>query len=469
MCKEITDISDPSDVVTLDKTPDVISVDPIKDCNTELCGSGFKTEFSPTDTTETDSLMSNAADTYTAEDVSSAALDSSSLNPSDLSGKTDDYETNAGFDIANLMDEAAIKTSEDLASDTDQSNEIESLMNDFDSSNDPAYLSQIETEALTEDFPDKDAFQSTEEGIESDDAQFDTDDTAEGDGANPVRTRDPSELWESGNRAIDQTIEVMRDDLRDKGLEDGPEMESIVMEQRALMQDELGRNIQGDFSNPYQKPDFEELIREYDVSEQPAENGQEIPQDIPEQTAVVTDLQEETDHNKVFDGLDNYDFDGIDYASDTERLDASLDSFDSATWEGLSLDEQKSAMSDLADYVEDVIGFDNPPEIVYYNNPEEGDYGEYSPGNNTLRVNEYMLYNNEEAADTVAHELWHAYQHQRASNPQNAKDYQYQYGFEHYIRYENDYDGYKNQLIEAEASAFAQQFKDRLNIKGRRM
>lgn len=345
---------------------------------------------------------------------------------------------------------------------------IESL-DDIGSSSGPVHLTQNDVEEFIGNSSDKDALQNLRDGIESGDIQIDVDDAAEGSGTGPVLTRDISEQWESGNHAIDNNIEAMRDDLRDKGLEDGPEMESIVMAERARMQEELERNIRGDFSDPYQKPDFGELLQERQVSEGLAANGQDIPPEISEETPTVTDLLNEINYDEVFEGLDDYDFDGIDYATDTERLDSSLENFDSSTWEGLSLDEQKAAMTDLADYVKDVIGFDNPPEIVYYNNPVDGDYGGYSPGSNTLEVNEYMLYNNEEAADTVAHELWHAYQHQRANNPQSAKDYQYQYGFDNYIRPEDDFAGYQDQLVEAEARAFAQQFKDRLNMKGRRI
>lgn len=345
---------------------------------------------------------------------------------------------------------------------------IESL-DDVGSSSGPVHLTQNDVEEFIGNSSDKDALQNLRDGIESGDIQIDVDDAAEGSGTGPVLTRDISEQWESGNHAIDNNIEAMRDDLRDKGLEDGPEMESIVMAERARMQEELERNIRGDFSDPYQKPDFGELLQERQVSEGLAANGQDIPPEISEETPTVTDLPNEINYDEVFEGLDDYDFDGIDYATDTERLDSSLENFDSSTWEGLSLDEQKAAMTNLADYVKDVIGFDNPPEIVYYNNPVDGDYGGYSPGSNTLEVNEYMLYNNEEAADTVAHELWHAYQHQRANNPQSAKDYQYQYGFDNYIRPEDDFAGYQDQLVEAEARAFAQQFKDRLNMKGRRI
>ena len=181
----------------------------------------------------------------------------------------------------------------------------------------------------------------------------------------------------------------------------------------------------------------------------------------------VSDVPPEIDYDAVYSGLDSYDFDGVDVSTDMERLDSSLENFQSGTWENLSTDEQKAAMSDLADYVKDVIGFESPPDIVYYNNPVDGDYGGYSPGTNTLSVNEYMLYDNNEAADTIAHELWHAYQHERAMNPQSAKDYQYQYGFDNYIRPDDDFSAYQDQLVEAEARAFAQQFKDRLKAKGR--
>lgn len=691
---DTTDTSSFSDPVDVGDMMDDIPAEPLESFDVEPLDSSFETELPTAEATDIDSLMDGAADTYTTEEVPSDTLDSSGLDPSDLSSDIDDYEMDAGSDIADLMDEAAIESLEDTTMDFDDMNQttdnnIESLMNEVDTTPDigavttdakpdvanegnaseiesllnaegvnPSELSdtsenisesireassetsdisalmdendvddstkpisedqeglpgtfEAQDDSLTDvngadDIPsnetaeDSDEFAemmedrirqnfagpnagSTEYGekelsaldrmgeyysshnygqkdfqeyskdpewrelnndllremgrepidysneetpniediremfvaagipegspeleaiMANEQAGIDAiveaqqspsppidpidggasnsptdppidpieslDDDTEGSVTGPILTRDVSELWESGNRAIDENVEAMRDDLRDKGLEDGPEMESIVMAQRAQMQEELERNIRGDFSDPYQKPDFGELLQERQ-SEGIVETGQDFPQEFPEETPAVTDLPNEINYDEVFEGLDDYDFDGIDYASDTERLDSSLENFDSSTWEGLSLDEQKAAMTDLADYVKDVIGFDNPPEIVYYNNPVDGDYGGYSPGNNTLEVNEYMLYNNEEAADTVAHELWHAYQHQRANNPQSAKDYQYQYGFDNYIRPEDDFAGYQDQLVEAEARAFAQQFKDRLNMKGRRI
>lgn len=355
--------------------------------------------------------------------------------------------------------------SDSLDSIEDDVSEVASDLTEVDTSGETMYLTQDEFESILGS-SDRDALERLCQGVESGNIQVCSElgDTSDDIGEGPALTRDANEQWEIGNNAIENNVEAMRDDLRDKGLEDGPQMEAIVMRERARMQEELQRNIDGDFSDPYVKPDFDEVLANGEFSDETLEADNPLDVETP-----IVDAPAEIDYDAVYGGLDEYDFDGIDYSIDTERLDASLDNFESDTWEQLSVDEQKNAMSDLADYVEEVIGFDNPPEIVYYNNPVEGDYGGYSPSTNTLEVNEYMLYNNEEAADTVAHELWHAYQHQRALNPQSAKDYQYQYGFDNYIRPEDDFSGYQDQLVEAEARAFAQQFKDRLNTKGRRI
>ena len=340
----------------------------------------------------------------------------------------------------------------------------------------PIHMTQSDVEWYIENANDSESLRQMRDDIASGRIQVDADtevpsDDSVDEASGPILTRDHNEQWEIGNHAIDDTIEAMRDDLRDKGMEDGPEMEAIVMTERARMQEELTRNINGDFSDPYQKPDFTELMQGNGVDTVDA-SVQDSPTDVQgadivEATDVVADVPQGIDYDAVYSGLDSYDFDGIDYSSDVDRLDSSLENFQDGTWENLSADEQKAAMSDLADYVKDVIGFDNPPQIEYYNNPVDGDYGGYSPSTNTLEINEHMLYDNNEAADTIAHELWHAYQHERAMNPQSAKDYQYQYGFENYIRPDDDFTAYQDQLVEAEARAFAQQFKDRLSTKRR--
>ena len=369
------------------------------------------------------------------------------------------YTATPNSDIPILQEDNAVTSLEEVMAKSADTGDISEPVSD------PIHMTQSDVEWYMENANDPERLRQMRDGIASGRIQVDADtelptDDAVDEASGPVLPRDPNEQWQIGNNAINNTVEAMRDDLRDKGMEDSPEMEAIVMAERARMQDELTRNISGDFSNPYQMPDFAELIQ--------GEMTQDIPVFKQATDAVeATDVPQDIDYDAVYSGLDSYDFDGIDYSSDVDRLDSSLENFRNGTWENLSVDEQKATMSDLADYVKDVIGFDNPPQIVYYNNHVDGDYGGYSPSTNTLEVNEHMLYDNNEAADTIAHELWHAYQHERAMKPQSAKDYQYQYGFENYISPNDDFTAYQDQLVEAEARAFAQQFKDRLNTKRR--
>ena len=645
---DTTDTSGFSDPVDVGGMMDDIPTEPIESFDVEPIDSSFETELPTAEATDIDSLMDDAADTYSTEDIPSDALDSSDLDPSDISNDIDDYEMDAGSDIADLMDEAAMESLEDTAMGFDDMNQttdnnIESLMDEVDTTPDMGAVtldakpevtnegndSEIESLLDAEGVNPSDLSDTSEnisEGISGASSETsdisalmdenDVDDSTkpisgnqEGlSGAFEVQEESPTDLngaddipsgetadnsdefaemmedrihenfaspnagsteygekelsaldrmgeyysshnygqkdfqeyskdpeWrelnndllrEMGQEPIDYSnedtpnIEDIREMFVAAGIPEGsPELEAIMANEQAgidaIVEAQQSSSppidpLDGGASNPPIDPiesledigssselvhltqsDVEEFIEnssdkdalqnlrdgiesgdiQIDVDDAAEGNGigRDIPQDITEETPTVTDLPNEINYDEVFEGLDDYDFDGIDYATDTERLDSSLENFDSSTWEGLSLDEQKAAMTDLADYVKNVIGFDNPPEIVYYNNPVDGDYGGYSPGSNTLEVNEYMLYNNEEAADTVAHELWHAYQHQRANNPQSAKDYQYQYGFDNYIRPEDDFAGYQDQLVEAEARAFAQQFKDRLNMKGRRI
>ena len=437
----------------------------------EVMAANAETDNGSLDEVEPYTATPNSDISVLREDGSVASLEEvMATNAETNSGSLDEAgpcTATPNSDIPILREDGSVASLEEAMATSADTGDIS------DPVSEPIHMTQSDVEWYMENANDPESLRQMRDGIASGRIQVDADtelptDDAIDEASGPVLTRDPNEQWEIGNNAINDTVEAMRDDLRDKGLEDGLEMEAIVMAERARMQDELTRNINGDFSDPYQKPDFAELIQG-EMTDVPAQDVPLVEQAAGsvEATDVVADVPQDIDYDAVYLGLDSYDFDGIDYSSDIDRLDSSLENFRNGTWENLSVDEQKAAMSDLADYVKDVIGFDKPPQIVYYNNPVDGDYGGYSPSTNTLEVNEHMLYDNNEAADTIAHELWHAYQHERAMNPQSAKDYQYQYGFENYIRPDDDFTAYQDQLVEAEARAFAQQFKDRLSTKRR--
>lgn len=189
------------------------------------------------------------------------------------------------------------------------------------------------------------------------------------------------------------------------------------------------------------------------------------------------------DYQAVYEGLEEYDFDGINYLADCSRLDDCLDSFTDHNWEERSLLDKKDAIESLKGYIQDVVGLNNPPEVVYYVKPDCFDYGGYNDRTNTLQINTYSLDQHaetppgvnvaQEAADTVAHELWHAYQYQCAEHPRSGAegsiDFQRQFGLKNYVRPVHDntgrcinFEDYQDQLVEAEARAFAEQFKGRL-------
>jgi hypothetical protein len=147
---------------------------------------------------------------------------------------------------------------------------------------------------------------------------------------------------------------------------------------------------------------------------------------------------------------------------DYEQIDIILNNFQREIWSDLSLDEQKRSMIDLADYVATDTKNNNPPEIVFSNDMPDGSYGGYSPDSNIIEINVNMLDDSMEAADTIAHEMWHAYQEQAVNDPNNPRAQEYQEGFDNYISPEYDFEGYQNQMVESEARDYAQGYKDKL-------
>ena len=143
-------------------------------------------------------------------------------------------------------------------------------------------------------------------------------------------------------------------------------------------------------------------------------------------------------------------------------VDAILDNFQEDKWSDLSLEEKKQSMTDLANYTISDIGVENPPEIIFRDDMPDGSYGGYSPDTNTIEINTNMLDDSAEAADTITHEMWHAHQQEVANNPSNPRAAEYQEGFDNYISPEYDFEGYENQMVEAEARDYAQGFKGKL-------
>lgn len=137
-----------------------------------------------------------------------------------------------------------------------------------------------------------------------------------------------------------------------------------------------------------------------------------------------------------------------------------ISGFQSSNWNTMNEQERRMCVNNLANYVIDDLQLTNPPRVnYYYREPENGatSYGFYSPQDNSININTFTMNNSLETADTVAHELRHAWQRQRAANPTTAEDYSFALNLRPgcYIRYEINPLGYRNQPVERDARQYA--------------
>ena len=237
---DTTDTSSFSDPVDVGEMMDDIPAEPLESFDVEPLDSSFETELPTAEATDIDSLMDGAADTYMTEEVPSDTLDSSGLDPSDLSSDIDDYEMDAGSDIADLMDEAAIESFDEVAMDTTEvndstDNDIETLMNDVELVSDTAENpSEIEMDTIENDddnINEVESLLATEE-LSQDDAsdlveELDSDNTEEMQEATDVSAlMDESDVGDT-IPLVDESIEDTSDDFE---TEDVPPVETDMEE-----------------------------------------------------------------------------------------------------------------------------------------------------------------------------------------------------------------------------------------------
>lgn len=390
-----------------------------------------------------------------------------------------DWSSEEGFDVSeevectsefDVMDEDSSFAELDDITDLDEGCSEEINLSSIEPDDCEEFPSLAEYSDLIEETDDveelsniKDALISGEfsaEGLEED--------TEDGDIKVLTREITP-EILESREKDTEELLENYRENLRDREVGD-KQIEEFIEQEREKIYAEYESLDRGDTSsNIYYMPTDWDVVAENLMEDENVDeivDEQQFEEEISELSEVDVDYEtiyEEIENEALAEGYKD-----INIEENAEALEESLESFEEDTWQNLELYEQREAIDGLSNYIKDIIGFENPPAIEYYNSTREGEYGGYDPATNTLHINEYMLYNSTEAADTIAHELWHAHQQECASNPKSARDYQYQYNFENYISPEYGFEQYQNQLVEAEARSFAAQFRERIeNGKGR--
>ncbi len=141
------------------------------------------------------------------------------------------------------------------------------------------------------------------------------------------------------------------------------------------------------------------------------------------------------------------------------RMEQCIDTFSSDNWDTISMEGKEHSIQQLADVVTEGLQIQNPPEIVFYDEP--GSTMGYSL-EGEIGININHLDDPAEAADTIAHELRHHWQQEQALDPNSELGRAFQDNFDNYIHPEDDFEAYENQLIEADAREFAEQIRNRV-------
>lgn len=133
-------------------------------------------------------------------------------------------------------------------------------------------------------------------------------------------------------------------------------------------------------------------------------------------------------------------------------------------WIYLDEDEKMDMIDALSNKISEMLELKEQPDVIYYD-ADANDCGSYNQTTKSIELNRCLLSDPGELIDTIAHELRHAYQHQRAMAPETRIDLLYRTNFENYISPICLGDGkflfiadYQDQLVEVEARAFAKQF-----------
>ena len=157
---------------------------------------------------------------------------------------------------------------------------------------------------------------------------------------------------------------------------------------------------------------------------------------------------------------DEFDFD-FEVSDDIVEL---LQDIKDIEWIYLDEDEKMDMIDSLSGKISKMLELKEQPDVIYYD-ADADDCGSYNRATNSIELNRCLLFDPGELIDTIAHELRHAYQHQKAMAPESRIDLLYRINFENYISPICLGDGkflfitdYQDQLVEVEARAFAKQF-----------
>ncbi len=180
-----------------------------------------------------------------------------------------------------------------------------------------------------------------------------------------------------------------------------------------------------------------------------------------EEPTEVSTITEEELAADIFDRHpDEFSFD---FPFDDEVTKA-ITRFDADEWSQLTVKERLASMERFVEQIGAKLGLESIPDIKLFKDADNV-LGAYVRGENRIEINEVLLNKPQDLLRTLAHETRHAYQYEHSLAPETWTDFLYYVNFENYISpgvdengYYHSFADYEDQLVEAEARAFAKLF-----------
>ena len=167
------------------------------------------------------------------------------------------------------------------------------------------------------------------------------------------------ELLQSGTEAIDKHMDILRDEMRNDGMSDGPEMESIISSYRENELSELRAGIYGDENaNTYGENIQESSGEDNELAEDSRIEDQESAFEDEDNVLVDDDYENEQDSTNIDEDNvfadEDYEVDYVNLDEDNAFRDTEED-FEAA--EGIDVTEEENAFAD-EDYEADYADID---------------------------------------------------------------------------------------------------------------
>lgn len=174
----------------------------------------------------------------------------------------------------------------------------------------------------------------------------------------------------------------------------------------------------------------------------------------------------ELSEEEIIDNIFGVDEDSFDFDIQNPISAELAEKFTDSRWSELSGREKMSSVEELRDALAKELQLSRNPEINYFEGPS-CDCGSFNHSTGKVEINRVLLDSPNKLVNTVAHEMRHAYQHERAEKLETFTDLLYNVNFVNYIEplqlSDNTflfYRDYCDQFVEAEARAYAKAFTE---------